>query len=231
MPRHNKFWQRQSAQFGALIADLDNEPNAKEIHGKMETALGLFREALAADDNSRESKVAAYRTSLVDAAIAIQGTKLARVTGPSLTAWLQRVFIAEVGLPAPPGLDEQCTIERFSPDSPYRVLADGQQVLDAGAVPEMPDLLALRDYARSLAPEGRSGRPPGGKKQKGSRRPRLDPDRAKIAARMHADGADWRKIAEAIGVNYDPYDTKDANRARSKVTRLIERGALNQNRT
>ena len=228
MPRHTKFWQRQSAQFGALIADLDNEPNAKEIHGKMETALGLFREALAADDNSRESKVAAYRTSLVDAAIAIQGTKLARVTGPSLTAWLQRVFIAEVGLPAPPELDEQCTIERFSPDSPLRVLEDGQLVPDAGTVPDMRHLQQWRDYLRSLVPEGRVGRPRGSKKQKGSGRPLIDPDKARRAARMSADGANLPKIADAVGVDYNRYDPKDTNRARSKVTRLVERGRLNQ---
>lgn len=227
MPRHTKFWQRQLEQSDALFAAFDDEPNAKAIHVKMETALGLLGAALNADDNLRESKQAAYWTSVADTANAFQGTRLARVKGRYLRTWLHRVFIDAAGLPAPAGLDEQCQIERLSPDSPFRFLTDDDMVLDAGAVLEMRHWREVRDYRRSLAPAGRVGRPRGSKKQKGSGRRPLDPHMASRAARMSDDGADWRKIADAVGVNYDRYDTKDTNRARSKVTRLVERGRLN----
>jgi hypothetical protein len=231
-PRHTQFWQRQSDdQTPALLAAIADEPNAAEIKELMAASYRLFMSALAADSTgSLELQAvaqAAYWASLADLANAFQGTALARFFGPHLPTWLHRTFIAERGLPAPAGLDEP-QIDRLAPDSPYRVLDDGSALLDAGSVPDMGHLRQLRDYARSLAPAGRIGRPAGRKKPEGSGRRALDPVKAARAARMSDDGAVWRQIAAVAGLTFDRLDAKAANRVRGAVRRLVERGKLNR---
>jgi hypothetical protein len=90
----------------------------------------------------------------------------------------------------------------------------------------MRHLQQLRDYGRSLQAEKPRGRPPGTGGERRTEGRSLDVNKAILAFKMKRDGADWREIADAVDINFAPYDTKSVEAARAKVKRLVERGGI-----
>lgn len=230
-PRFTKVWQRHTDSLpGLLDKAIDGSP---EIHGQMQYVYKTFLLALVAESELvpatlRQATRAAYWKRLFGAAKTLQNSGLGAVYGAdNLPAWLHAHVRDMFDLPMPPGLLDQLRIERLSADSPWRIQSDGSVVLDPGVVADMRQCQELRNYLQSFQPAGKRGRPQGQPKPPRSGRRALDAAKAALAARMRSDGAGWQQIAEAAGVEYDPYDRKAVNRARAAVGRLIERGHLN----
>ncbi len=152
--------------------------------------------------------------------------------GSDLEPWIRGVTIQFVAPEIDIHIPEKWA--HFLPDSPAEVTAEGKIILPFEAYDD-PRLTRwkreLRDYVRSLQPEGTKGRPRKRQidepSQTSSRS--LDPELAERAFTMNQRDAHWKEIARACYPHLTPSELR-ADRMRKHIDRLRERGALAANR-
>jgi len=150
--------------------------------------------------------------------------QLVAVYGRHVDELLYGVLLHQCHITPPPGVGER--VERLAPDNPLRLTPEG--TLAGWQEATEVDLMALKLYKASVRPTRKRGRKKAAMPKHGPSQSRLDPGLATEAYHMAEDHQPWQLIARKLLPQLNLHDRRQAEQARKKVARLIERGRLLQ---
>ncbi len=232
-----KLWRRQVQLLREALEEALTDPTIRAYWGRTAELFAKLRGVqVAFRDSHTERLVTLIRHTTSDAWESLEtlaqlcrerAPALEHAFGPYLDRWLLTFILQELGVELPKELLPR-RLYRLLPDNPVVVRLDWSVVDLERARPE--HFHQLRDYYRSLRPAGRRGRPRRqGRPRSGGRRT-LDPELARLAAHMKdAEGRNWTEIARVLIEDarlpaFDLYDSRERERARQRIRRLVERG-------
>lgn len=235
-PRVTKLWRGQVHLLGEALKQALADPTIRAYWGRTaELFAGMCGLRVEFSDPRTEQLVMLIRGTTRDAWRSLEAlTKLCRerapaldhALGPYLSQWLLAFIHGELGVELPKEFLPR-RIYRLLPDNPVVLRPDGSAVGFERAKSE--HFHEVRDYYRSLRPEGRRGRPQDPGRPKSGGRQQLDPELARRAAHLKdAEGKDWTEVArilmkESLLPAFDLYEPRQRQRARQRIRRLIVR--------
>ena len=230
IPRPTPFWaKKQASHFRDAFSKAFHAPLVVQLWhdtvALLHDARTRYREELP--DPDPEGKAFFLGVRLLAQRLLAESAALAHAYTPDfLERWLLAALAyAATGDPWPLSWPQH--IWHFLPDNPITFTADGHVDSASLLLAERPHFLQLADYITSLCPAAPRGRP-----RKSPTPPRatphhrIDPTAAAKAYQMHTDGVAWQKIAKELLPALSLYDARQKEQARSRVSRLIERGRL-----
>ena len=149
-----------------------------------------------------------------------------RLYGPYLREFIGEYLSCQAGAT----LSLPARIYRLHPDNPLTINADGS--ISGCEKASLKDFMQLQAYYASLQEAQRRGRPekPYNHRPTTTQKSRsrmLDPAKAARAYQLFMGGHNWKAIAHEVLPPCNLGDPRQRNQAKSKVSRLIERGRLN----
>ena len=205
-PRWNKDAENRRDLIQSLLTEAFKDP---EILDAWNATLLAFERATSSptDDNSSRLR---DKGDVLDDLLTERVPTLGYMFGP----YFARFFLDFMGIQLPEWLPLK--IQQLRPDNPLAIAPGGAVLHTENAT--IRDYQQLRDYYRSFEPEGNPGRPP------------EHLVLAKRAYQLHLDGKKPFDICRELFPDADLYDRKTRNKIRMRVSRLSDRGRLEQDR-